>query len=270
MRKWLFLFFVLIPSLSIAGFLVGTVTDPASVGPVDTPASVGGVDSDYGADWSSIGFFWRCEGTTLDSSNDRYGLNNSGDNTASAQSSAAIDSGLYKHGTHSCDIPTPADHFVFSVSDTMFQSSEGRIGFWFRFTTWVDGKYLFLIQYDPNNRMWAYMRSGDGLGFDWTDSGTGRTAITDDDCGLTSNSTWYYLEFAWKVSTNYRQIFVNGVAHDSSSETIAAFATEADEAFLGEALGGGSTDFHFDDFIFSTDSTLDLYTNFSDKTAYGE
>jgi hypothetical protein len=50
MKKWFFLFFVLIPSLSIAGFLVGTVTDPASVGPVDTPESVGGVDSDYSAE----------------------------------------------------------------------------------------------------------------------------------------------------------------------------------------------------------------------------
>jgi len=223
-------------------------------------------------DWSTIGGFWRCEGETLSATDDRYGLNNNGDNIATPVGGANIDSGIYKHGSNSCDFPTEGDYYNFATcSDSQVLGTEGRVGFWLYIEDWTDEKMLCMIEYSTaaTNSASLLMIDSDDLRFQWRGNSTTATQLDTTALGLTTG-VWYYVEYAFKQSTPYREIFVNGVSKGSSGAAMVAFAGVPAEFKPGESVGGGTTDFHIDNIIFSTDSTLDLYTGFSGDISYGD
>jgi len=92
-----------------------------------------------GADYSDITFWWRCETADFSGTNGTLDYS-AGDDVADLTSEAAINTDAVKYGTNGLDCPTNYDvaRFVPSNND-IIDSSEGRIGFWLRTTTWVDG-----------------------------------------------------------------------------------------------------------------------------------
>jgi len=225
-------------------------------------------------DWSTIGFFWRCESETLSATLDRYGLNNSGDNTGAPVNEAVLDAVIYKYGSYSCDFQSDGDYYNFATcSDSQVLGTEGRLGFWFHVEDWTDAKPIMTIEGGTvaTNSARLFMVDTDDLQFTWIGNSVTADPLTTTALGLTTG-VWYYIEYAFKQSTPYREIFVNGVSKGSSSSAMTAFSQVPGELKIGDMLGGGDpqTDFHMDNIIFSTDSTLDLYVNFSGDLEYGD
>lgn len=215
----------------------------------------GGLGTSAADDYSDITFWWRCEGTTLDHPGNDY---SAGDTTTVLAGIAAINTAAVKNGTNGLDCPTSASYAPFAISSNdIIVAAEGRIGFWLRVTTWVDGAYITEWRDGSgDDRVHPQLNGTDELKFYWKDGGTERTSLISTDANL-STGTWYFVEFAWKTSTDYREIFVGGVSKGSSSATINA---SPDNIYfrLGNT-GSTLSDLHEDHLIISNDSTRDLY-----------
>jgi len=231
-------------------------------------------------DLTNILFWWRCESLQLNDEcigagnpvADCTGANtgtldySNNDQLASSNSGAAINADANKTGTNGLDIPTSSDYVYFS-SPTSTLDDEGRIGFWIRFVTLNDNAQIFTL-YDDSNDFFRVRADGtDELNSLWSDAGD-EDEITTVDANL-STGTWYFVEFAWKQSTPYREIFVNGVSKVSSSAAYDAFQGGGPTTMYIGVVGSGNGDYHIDqNLIISTDSTDDLYTVCSGETDY--
>lgn len=257
-----------------------TVTVATASQDTHTPWEIGAIIDVSGGSppvegsFADILFWWRCEGVTLDGSLDHT---EGADSVGSLVSGAAINTDAVKYGTNGLDIPTTNDYVEFGVtSGDMISSAEGRLGCWFEFTTWVDNALLFDYRHsDASNAMGVKMLSGDGLYWYWTDNSNGRVALSIVDADLDTPGVWYFLEFAWKTSTNYREIFVNGASKGSSSSTIETFTTDEFCRFGNKSAN--AADFFIDNIMISNlsaTSSRDFYIDthegvpLKDVTAY--
>ena len=261
MRKYIFLIFLaflLFASPLWAGQLVPIYEPIESV-----PACV----------TTNITFWWRAESLQL---NDECvdvddpvagctGVNTGaldyspGDQLATVVSTAAINADAKKIGTNGLDVPQPTDYLYFSVSaEDLIVSSESRVGFWFRYTDWADGATILTsTDNSPATTIQLEMVDSNELRFYWYDNYGARTNFDTDGLNLVS-ATWYFIEMAWKTSTDYREIFVNGNSAGSSSQTIADSGVALVIMYFGNTTGEDS-DFHMDNIMISSDSTDALY-----------
>jgi len=207
---------------------------------------------------TNITFWWRAEALNFSGTNGTSDYS-AGDDIAEVVSAAAINADAAKMGTNGMDSPTASDVFVFNdgtITDVI-DDSEGRIGIWLRITTWSDDQKIFRLYDNDSNIFLIGLTASDELTWLWEDGGTVRTALTTSTSPLPSTGTWYFVEWAWKTSTNYREFFVDGVSIASSSETIGQFAGDPIEWRWGTTQDG-TADLHFDNPIISSVSTDDL------------
>jgi len=106
----------------------------------------------------------------------------------------------------------------------------------------------------------------------WRDNATTRTALTTNNANL-STGIFYFIEFAWKTSSNLREIYLNGTeltyaAGDGAD--ISSFDGDVDTLYFGDSISAVSYDVHMDNIIYSTDSTVDLYTVCKDEEEWPE
>jgi len=206
--------------------------------------------------YTDLVLFWRCEGTTL-GAGDTYGT----DNTVTLVSDAAVNAAAVKIGTNGLNIPTSNDTAELTNNDE-YITSEGRFGAWIKINTWAAG-LAFLTANDgvAENVIEFYLAGADGTGnlsTFWKDSDIDRTILTSTGANLAS-ATWYFIELAWKESTNYREIFVDGVSRGSSSATIGAWSAPLESVIFGDTwwVNGGSG-YYMDNIMLSTLSTRNL------------
>jgi len=221
-------------------------------------------------DTSNIIFWYRCESDdfTATSGTLDYSV---GDKAGTTNGGIAFNTDAVKYGTNGMDVPTGADFIYFApISATL--DDEGRLGFWVYINTWVENAEFSWIAYDDaSNLAKLFMSGADELGLTWEDSGTERTTLVTSNANL-STGTWYFIEVAWKTSTDLREIYVNGTECTYSAgegATIASFAGDVIRTYFGETAGENS-DYYMDNIIISTDSTDDLYTTCKDELEWPE
>ena len=217
----------------------------------DFTTTTGGAPADP---FDDILLWWRCE--ALDFSGTNGTLDYSAeDDIAAASGSAAINTDSVKYGTNGLDCPTNSSWVTFTVSsDDIVDADEGRIGFWYYQTTQAGDGFIARFILDTNNKSSIAIYDTDGLNWSWTDGSTARTTLNIVDADL-DPTTWYFIEAAWKVSTGYRELFVDGVSKGSSSATIGTF--EPTSLLFGN-ISDVANDWFLDNIMVSNDSTRDF------------
>ena len=208
-------------------------------------------------DTSNIVFWWRCETTTLDATYDYSAASG----TPTINGSLVVSEAAAKYGTYGIDFDAAWEHLYYATPSATLDD-DFRWGAWVRITTWLNGFLLFQIYGDSSNNCRLILTGDDELTLYWYDTGAERTTWTTTDANLTTG-TWYWIEAAAKPSTNYREIWVDGVSKGSSSGAINTFATAVATIYMGDLIGS-SVDVHMDNIIISTDST-DSFTDCKDE-----
>lgn len=247
------------------------------------PTGLLGIWGGESCDTSNIVLFYRAEDLTLNGdcvdADNPYDCctgadagtcdyNAGADTVWAAASGAAISDTAEKYGTYGLLIPDPGnDDYFYLDSPTATLDDEGRIGFWIYINDFTDDAYIFTMYYDNNEVTRLRMDGTDELNAVWTDPANAQEfATTDANLALT---TWYFIEYAWKTSSNYQAIFVNGVRRGLSSDTIASYDNAVGVIYLG-IIADVDAAYFVDNVIISTDSTVDLYTVCKDKTEWSE
>ena len=266
---------LLIPSIAfgapdtIGGVAVGDIDTLGGV-PIEDIDTFSGVEVSA-CNTSSAIFWWRAEAFDFSGTNGTldYALFVGGD-VGTNISTAAINSAAAKIGTNGLDIPTGDDSVQFDVPADL--DDEGHFAAWVRFVDYEAEDDIFrLYAVSGTNVMTIRMYGTDELKVTWDDGGTGRDDLITTDANISLN-TWYFIEFSWKTSTNHREIKVNGVTPTGglSSATIGSFASATLYGYFGNTLNGGTPDFHMDNMMLFTDSTVDAYTNCRDLDEWPE
>lgn len=205
-----------------------------------------------GGSYDDILFFWTCESSTL-GADDYYG---SGDNTATLISTAAINTDAVKVGTNGLDFPDANDRITFDISaaSDFIDGTEGRIGFWFYYTTQVDYATLMSIDIDASNFLEMYPYNG-GITVRWREGGT--NAFIEISSADISTTTWYFLEFGWNASSNTRTVYLDGVQKAQSTASFTGLDFSSQTLNIG-IDGGYAGDQYIDNFMISDDSTRDF------------
>lgn len=187
--------------------------------------------------------------------------------TGTLNGSAAINTDAVKYGTNGLDIPV-SESFDQFVSPAVNIDEEGKFGIWIRITDDGDGNQIFGLEYSTDYIRLVQSGSTE-LSFVWRDNDTDRTPLTTTTASM-AHGTWYFIEIAWKVSTNYREIWVDGASKGSSSETIGALSGDVATMNVGDSLSPHTIDWHLDNAILSNVSTDDIYTYCKDMTSWPE
>lgn len=163
-------------------------------------------------------FFWRAEGTTLDSTHDF----SAGDTTATANGGVSITGTAAKVGSNGILTTNASDWYEFSPT-SIATTGQGVIGGWIQFKTAVPGTNqggpialrnsanssdVIAIGYDTNGG------NNDLRGFLQRNGGSSLT-LTTTACGFVAD-TWYFVVFRWNISADDRKI----ECYDSSGNLI--------------------------------------------------
>jgi len=217
--------------------------------------------------WTNITFYWRFETQNLDNPGDDY---SAGDDTGTVESGASIGvSANFKSGTNGLDCPTGNDAMQFAAA-SIITSAEGRVGFWLKPIARQTGAFCFGLFDSSENRFdLRYTGSGE-LKFAWRDANTARTDL-DSSGASVDNADEPFIEIAWQSSSNYREIWVDGVSVASTTaSTINTFADETGMVFeTGDFNAIPSTDQHFDQCILISSDKDDVLYDFRDELVYG-
>lgn len=223
----------------------------------------------------ALKFFWRCEGTTLDGTDDFT----AGDNTATLNSAAAINTDAVRYGTNGLDSPSTQDYASFTISSQDLASlTLGSFGFAFRITSFLNGVIMFAATElaTPNNHIRITMvgtdtDTGRELEFSIRRSGSGAATLTTTDANLLLN-TWYHVIGRYDQPNNDRKLEVydtNGTLITSVEDTSTAY--NAPNAFdilqVGVVNGSGTIDVHTDNFFIGDVYAEPIEDNF-DITSY--
>lgn len=228
----------------------------------DTNAGILGQGASVAGDtYEDLLFFYRCEDLTL-AADDYYGSGDSEGTISGTTEAACIIPEAAQVGTNGCAFITTTDAIAFD-SANLIDYSAGRIGFWFEPTTSSSAISAEIFQAMAGTTDWMLLQSVNGttgtgdidLRFSWKDNNTYRTALTADT--NLSLGTVYFLEFAWEVATDYREIFVDGTSVGSTSADINAFGTTP--TVFKISSGGAPSYWYIDNFMISNSTTRSLY-----------
>ena len=203
-------------------------------------------------DYSDILFWWTCEDANL-GADDYYGA---GDGTATA-SGASIGTDGMKVGTNGIICATTYDYYALDSAGLM-DLNHGRVGFYFNINTFAAGVTLLQANGSTSYIKLDVSDGGGGNGdydinFKWRDTSTTRTALVTS--SNLSSGTWYYIEAAWDVETNYREVWIDGTSVGSSSATINA--GDATALWIGNNPNVAAV-LYIDNVAISDDITRDL------------
>jgi len=206
-------------------------------------------------DTSSVIFWWRAEEADFSGTNGTLDYA-AVDDTAALQNEAAINTDAVKIGTNGLDCPLDYNRAIFTAQSATIDD-EGRMWSWIYINTWVDNATFFILYDDTENFAHVEMNGTDEIEFYWEDSNNARTSLITTTANL-STGTWYFLEAAWKTSTNYRELFIDGNSVGSSNDTIGSFVSPVIETDFGNE-DTADADLYMDNMGISTDSTTSYY-----------
>ena len=234
-------------------------------------------------DTSNIILWWRAEDPTLNGDCTDDGVpyaccsgadagtcdyNAGADTVWDLSGGAVIGTDAVKYGVNGLDIHNDYDTCMLDTPSATLDD-EGRIGFWIYINDFTDDAPIFVVYYNAANYFRLRMDGTDELNVYWEDSDTVRTELTTNNANL-ALSTWYFIEFAWKTSTDIRKIYLNGTGLTYAAgdgATIASFAAAVTSVYLGDVAGIVS-DYYLDNVIISSVSTDNLYTTCKDETEW--
>jgi len=219
---------------------------------------------------TNITFWWRAEALDFSSTNSDQCTTgdvvngadcSNADEIGAALSGGTVGAAAAKMGSNGIDLPSPDDVVYFNdgtITDVI-TSSEGRVGFWFRYTTFPTGGEIFRLYDDEGNYFKIIATNSDELTFTWQDNYGGDISYetTGNPVAACEQPSWCFIEVAWKPGDNYREILFDGVSKGISSAAIDAFAGSPIDWRWGTS-GAASADVHIENPIISSSSTDDL------------
>jgi hypothetical protein len=97
------------------------------------------------------------------------------------------------------------------------------------------------------------------IAVDWKKAGEDPVTLTTTTANMTNAGTvWYFVEAAWKQSTHYMEVFVNGVSKGVFTGTMLAWAGAVTDVSFGEFNGIDPVLYYMDNVMLSNLSTRDL------------
>lgn len=249
-------------------FIFVAVTPVYSVSPAISVTVMGGSSST--CDTSNVVLWWRAEALDFSGTNGTTDYT-SNDDTWSVNNGLAVHSSAAKYGTYGLDVNSSWKYGYLDPGNPTTMDEEGKFGSWVRIQTFLNGFILAQVYWDNSNKFGFALAGTDELEFRWRDNNTARTTLTTTSANLTTG-TWYWIEAAWKTSTSYREIWVDGVSQASTTTGPMNDFSSASfyRLYLGDAAVGSTVDIHMDNIIMSTDSTVDLHTDCKDELEWPE
>jgi hypothetical protein len=260
MMKWLLhvLLALVLPSWSFAASVNG-VSSPTSVNGVSNPTSVNSI-SMSASSHTDILLWWRAE--TVGHAADDYPTSGA---TWTLNSSAALNTDAANIGTNGLDAPGAQDYASLAVTSDDLCPTSGRIGFWFRVTTYITNARLFTRYVDSNNFWIVRLHGTDEVDFYWKDGGTIRTVLISTTANL-STGVWYYLEAEYDPATNTRKLYIDDAEVASDVSTAIGAVSGNGFIYFGNASAVAS-DTHQDNLGISNLTTKDLYSLRNETTS---
>lgn len=152
----------------------------------------------------AITFFWRCEGTTLSSTDDLPGT----DTSATATGTPAINATAALVGSNGIEISTAAEYYSLDSEDAVLNAAAGAIGFYLRIQTFAtDGNVLWLKMNSASNdfvRVIFNNTTNNHLRF--TIKNNGVASVHLDSAYAVSTATTYFVVVKWDNSASDRRI----------------------------------------------------------------
>lgn len=206
-----------------------------------------------------IKFWWRVEGTNPDAALD-YPADLA--NATGIGGQEAINTDAVKIGTNGLDCPSPNDYYYFPVSSrNLISDEEGRIGFWFKPNTWVENNTILFVVEDADDNFEIKLDAVEGqVNQRWEDNAA--VKVWADVATGMSTGNYYFFEFAWQTSSNYRQIWVKGVSKGTDSTAIGSFDSGPDgtSGLRVGSTGDAGGDHYMDNIMISASKNTDLYS----------
>jgi len=154
------------------------------------------------ATFSDISFYWRCESATLDPTHDY----SAGDTTAVGSTGARLSAAGAKLGTNGLEAYATDGYYSFTSTNIVSVFS-GSVGFWFKYTTWVQGDAVFNC---PFSEGYIQIQTGATQGTlqgKLRNTGYGDANVNTSTSPMLSN-TWYFLVLRWDHTTDLLKIEV--------------------------------------------------------------
>lgn len=153
----------------------------------------------------AVTFFWRCEGTTLSSTDDLPGA----DTSAAAVGSPAINATAALVGSNGIQIDDVFEYYTLNSEDAILNAAAGAVGFWFRAQSFTDDSDLFQFLFNSaSNQDWVGVSmettTNNHLKFQLRTTGVG--IVTLDSTQVISVDTTYFVIVKWDQSASDRRI----------------------------------------------------------------
>jgi hypothetical protein len=227
----------------------------------------------------ALTFFWRCEGTTLDGTDDFT----AGDSTAAANNTPSISATAAKVGSNGILIDSSADGYRFAPT-SIIERLAGTVAMWIQFPTAfaATGQVFFFARGNASTN--DNISIGVGTGSDEVRLGirnASASEVTLETSGASlAAGSWYFVTASWDQPNNSRKIAV----YDSSGALLAqnedtttvydapAALDAADGLRFGDATGWGATTNGWFDNLFVGSAYTDAATFLSNRdiTSYTE
>lgn len=227
----------------------------------------------------ALTFFWRCEDTTLDGTNDFT----ASDNTATANSTPSISATAAKVGSNGILIDSSSDGYRFAPT-SLIDRLVGSVAMWFQFpvTFVASGQTFFLSRGNASAN--DFIAIGGGTGGDevrLSISNASTTVVNLETSGASlAAGNWYFVTASWDQPNNDRKIAVynsSGTLIAQNEDTSTAYDAPAaldagDGLRFGDASGWGATRNGWFDNIFVGSAYTDAATFLSNRdiTSYTE
>ena len=206
---------------------------------------------------ANIKFWWECETTTAEYSND--------DSTATISGTAALTADADKSGTNGVDIAGGAGYYYFDHDTSGIGGSEGRIGTWFYVNSGMGTNVPTILALfhggDGSYKPSFYFHIANSSGYvklTWDNNTAADINITSAGACV-STGNWYWVEFWWDDtddSIGYQLYDVNlDAVTNCNANTTGEFDTVQTH---GDLRVGGNEDIYVDHVIVVNDHELSL------------
>lgn len=147
----------------------------------------------------------------------------------------------------------------------IIDGSDGRVGFWINTSALTGDDGVFYSVSGSSYIRLAFSGNASAFHSTYTDGTTTITAWGTDSTLVTA--TWYYVELKWIYAAGDVTItsYVDGAQHGVSSNTMSAIDLSSSTTTLGRRAGATAAIYQVDNLIITSDSTIDLYTDYRNK-----
>jgi hypothetical protein len=224
----------------------------------------------------ALTFYWRCEGTTLDATND-YNANLPTE-AATVDAAPAINATAAKYGSNGVEI-NAAEGYRFDAATTNVNRLTGSVGFWVNVQTWLNARaFLFISGSFFEYSIGVQMVNDTEIRLRINDQSATLASSFDTTAASMATATWYFVTASWDQPNNKRRIRVYNSAKSliqQVEDTTTAYSAPTDLVltdgiYIGEGNGlGGALDYYLDNiFIGNAYADADTFLTNADITSY--